>query len=75
LHLATMTKGLNMAVIKTREIKEMTTQQFNELMDKLDLLNSNQLKTLKSQINHQLDKTSSPVLSSEEKDMLSKLFV
>ncbi|BBL90815.1 MULTISPECIES: hypothetical protein [Vibrio] len=64
-----------MAVIKTREIKEMTTQQFNELMDKLDLLNSNQLKTLKSQINHQLDKTSSPVLSSEEKDMLSKLFV
>jgi hypothetical protein len=53
----------------------MTTQQFNELMDKLDLLNSNQLKTLKSQINHQLDKTSSPILSSEEKDMLSKLFV
>ncbi|MGR5195983.1 hypothetical protein [Vibrio sp. WZ-1] len=64
-----------MAVIKTREIDEMTNQQFNELMDKLDLMNSAQLKTLKSQINHQLDKASSPVLSTEEKDMLSKLFV
>ena len=58
---------------KLEEI-EMTTQQFNELRKKIKELTATQLKSLQSDINHSLHKKESTLLSSEELEMLSKLF-
>ena len=59
---------------KKREEVEMTTQQFNELRKKINELTAAQLKSLQGDINHSLNKKESPLLSSEEREMLSKLF-
>ncbi|UTZ38415.1 hypothetical protein HB763_17335 [Vibrio campbellii] len=52
----------------------MTTQQFNELRKKINELTAAQLKSLQGDINYSLHKKESPLLSSEEREMLSKLF-
>ncbi|EKM27737.1 MULTISPECIES: hypothetical protein [Vibrio] len=52
----------------------MTTQQFNELRKKINELTAAQLKSLQGDISHSLNKKESPLLSNEERDMLSKLF-
>jgi uncharacterized FlaG/YvyC family protein len=59
---------------KKREEVEMTTQQFNELRKKINELTAAQLKSLQGDINYSLHKKESPLLSSEEREMLSKLF-
>lgn len=59
---------------KKREEVEMTTQQFNELRKKINELTAAQLKSLQGDINHSLHKKENPLLSSEEREMLSKLF-
>lgn len=53
---------------------EMNAQQFNELKQKLSDLTANQLKSLQGEISVKLNKTQNPVLSVEEREMLSKLF-
>ncbi len=58
---------------KCEEI-EMTTQQFNELRKKINDLTASQLKSLQGDISQSLNKKESPLLSSEEREMLSKLF-
>ena len=58
---------------KCEEI-EMTTQQFNELRQKINELTASQLKSLQGDISQSLNKKESPLLSIEERDMLSKLF-
>jgi len=50
-------------------------QQFNELKQKLRYLTASQLKSLQGEISVKLNKTQNPVLSVEEREMLSKLFV
>ncbi|AIV08647.1 hypothetical protein LA59_24980 [Vibrio harveyi] len=52
----------------------MTTQEFYELRKKINELTASQLKSLQGEINLSLNKKESPLLSSEERDMLSKLF-
>ena len=52
----------------------MTSQQFNELRKKINELTAAQLKSLQGDINHSLHKKESPLLSSEERELLSKLF-
>ncbi|GLR04841.1 hypothetical protein [Vibrio hyugaensis] len=52
----------------------MTTQQFNELRQKINDLTASQLKSLQGDISHSLNKKESPLLSNEEREMLSKLF-
>ncbi len=61
---------------KTKQCEEisMTTQQFNELREKINELTAAQLKSLQGDINHSLHKKASPLLSSEEYELLSKLF-
>ena len=59
---------------KKRGEVEMTTQQFNELRKKINELTAAQLKSLQGDITHSLNKKESPLLSIEERDMLSKLF-
>ncbi|MCS0022958.1 hypothetical protein NB576_07795 [Vibrio antiquarius] len=53
---------------------EMNAQQFNELKQKLSDLTASQLKSLQGEISVKLNKTQNPVLSVEEREMLSKLF-
>ena len=59
---------------KKHEEVEMTTQQFNELRKKINELTAAHLKSLQGDINYSLHKKESPLLSSEEREMLSKLF-
>ncbi|PFG57978.1 hypothetical protein ATG66_0480 [Vibrio sp. ES.051] len=53
----------------------MTAQQFNELKQKLSNLTASQLKSLQGEISIKLNNKQNPLLSVEERDMLSKLFV
>jgi len=53
---------------------EMNAQQLNELKQKLSDLTASQLKSLQGEISVKLNKTQNPVLSVEEREMLSKLF-
>ncbi|MEF1311392.1 hypothetical protein QTO01_14900 [Vibrio mytili] len=53
----------------------MTTQQFNELKSKLSELTTHQLKSLQGEINSTLNEKQEPVLTTEEREMLSQLFV
>lgn len=52
----------------------MNKQQFNELKQKLSDLTDSQLKSLQGEISKTLDKKRSPLLSSEEHEMISQLF-
>ncbi|WP_164837286.1 hypothetical protein SO574_20360 [Vibrio alfacsensis] len=52
----------------------MTTQQFNELKKKINDMTASQLRSLQGEINNTLNKKTTPVLSNEEREMLSKLF-
>lgn len=52
----------------------MTTQQFDELKRKLRDLTDSQLKSLQGEISLTLNKKREPVLSSEEREMISQLF-
>lgn len=56
------------------EDTEMKAQQFKELK-KLGDLTASQLKTLQGEISMTLNKKEKPLLSTEEREMLSKLFV
>jgi BMFP domain-containing protein YqiC len=56
------------------EGEAMTSKQFNELKQKISELTANQLKSLQGEINQKLNHNISPVLSGEEREMLSKLF-
>ena len=60
--------------IKQSEEVKLTTQQFNELREKINELTAAQLKSLQGDINHSLHKKDAPLLSSEECELLSKLF-
>ena len=53
---------------------DMNKQQFNELKQKLSDLTDTQLKSLQGEISKTLDKKRSPLLSSEEREMISQLF-
>jgi hypothetical protein len=53
---------------------DMNKQQFNELKQKLSDLTDSQLKSLQGEISKTLDKKRSPLLSSEEREMISQLF-
>ena len=53
---------------------DMNKQQFNELKQKLSDLSDSQLKSLQGEISKTLDKKRSPLLSSEEREMISQLF-
>ncbi len=53
---------------------DMTTQQFNELKRKLRDLTDSQLKSLQGEISLTLNKKRDPLLSSEEREMISQLF-
>jgi cobalamin biosynthesis protein CobT len=53
---------------------DMTTQQFDELKRKLRDLTDSQLKSLQGEISLTLNKKREPVLSSEEREMISQLF-
>ncbi len=53
---------------------DMNKQQFNELKQKLSDLTDSQLKSLQGEISNTLDKKRSPLLSSEEREMISQLF-
>ncbi|HAS6942632.1 TPA: hypothetical protein I7279_20050 [Vibrio parahaemolyticus] len=57
------------------EDTEMKAQQFKELKKKLGDLTASQLKTLQGEISMTLNKKEKPLLSTEEREMLSKLFV
>lgn len=52
----------------------MTAQQFNDLKEKIHELTASQLRSLQGEISQTLSKKSPPILSSEEQEMLSKLF-
>ncbi|MGR5238235.1 hypothetical protein [Vibrio alfacsensis] len=52
----------------------MTAQQFNELREKINELTASQLRSLQGEISQTLNKKSAPILSSEEQELLSKLF-
>ncbi|MGY0614767.1 hypothetical protein [Vibrio sp. FJH11] len=52
----------------------MTTQQFNELKRKLSDLTDSQLKSLQGEISQTLNKKREPILSSEEREMIARLF-
>ena len=52
----------------------MNKQKFNELKQKLSDLTDSQLKSLQGEIRKTLDKKRSPLLSSEEREMISQLF-
>ena len=53
---------------------DMTTQQFNELKRKLSDLTDSQLKSLQGEISQTLNKKREPILSSEEREMIARLF-
>ncbi|EGR1121907.1 hypothetical protein EFT81_21860 [Vibrio parahaemolyticus] len=57
------------------EDTEMKAQKFKELKKKLGDLTASQLKTLQGEISMTLNKKEKPLLSTEEREMLSKLFV
>ncbi|MCL9776669.1 hypothetical protein [Vibrio methylphosphonaticus] len=52
----------------------MTHQQFERLKEQLKLLSPQQLKTLKSEISHQLEPSTHSLLNDDEMNVLAQLF-